>query len=98
MEKTEAATAAAPAQRAVFPPAPEPRHELPKAKAITPVNVPAIVVGAIIAAVAVLSVYYLVRGEPLLVQGEADATRFDIAARVDGRVGEVPVTRGQDVA
>jgi HlyD family secretion protein len=34
----------------------------------------------------------------LLVQGEVDATRFDIAARVDGRVGEVPVTRGQNVA
>src|SRR4029077_8615541 len=42
-------------------------------------------------------VWYLVRGQPLLVQGEVDATRFDIAARVDGRVGEVPVTRGQNV-
>jgi HlyD family secretion protein len=39
-----------------------------------------------------------VRPQPLLVQGEADATRFDIAARVDGRVAEVPVARGQDVA
>jgi hypothetical protein len=28
--------------------------------------------------------------EPLLVPGEADATRFDIAARIDGRVGEIP--------
>jgi len=36
-----------------------------------------------------------VRPEPLLVQGEVDATRFDIAARVDGRVGEIPVERGQ---
>src|SRR5262249_25970815 len=27
-----------------------------------------------------------------------DATRFDIAARVDGRVGDIPVQRGQDVA
>ena len=44
-----------------------------------------------------LSIYYLVRGQPLLVQGEVDATRFDIAARVDGRVGEVPVVRGQNV-
>ena len=35
---------------------------------------------------------------PLLVQGEVDATRFDIAARVDGRVAEIPVARGQDVA
>jgi HlyD family secretion protein len=32
------------------------------------------------------------------VQGEVDATRFDIAARVDGRVGEIPVTRGENVA
>ncbi len=48
--------------------------------------------------VAALSIWYLVRPQPLLVQGEVDATRFDIAARVDGRVGEVPVIRGQDVA
>jgi HlyD family secretion protein len=40
----------------------------------------------------------IVRGEPLLVQGEVDATRFDIAARVDGRVGEIPVSRGENVA
>jgi HlyD family secretion protein len=44
----------------------------------------------VVAAVATLSLWYLVRPEPLLVQGEADATRFDIAARVDGRVGETP--------
>ena len=31
-------------------------------------------------------------------QGEVDATRLDIAARVDGRVAEIPVVRGQDVA
>jgi HlyD family secretion protein len=51
----------------------------------------------VIAAVAALSIWLLVRGEPLLVQGEVDATRLDIAARVDGRVGEVPVVRGQNV-
>src|SRR5262249_58935449 len=33
----------------------------------------------------------------LLVHGEVDATRLDIAARVDGRVAEIPVVRGQDV-
>jgi HlyD family secretion protein len=59
---------------------------------------PAIIVGLVIAAVAALSIWYLVRPQPLLVQGEVDATRFDIAARVDGRVGEVPVERGQNVA
>ena len=54
--------------------------------------------GLVVAAVASLSISYLVRGEPLLVQGEVDATRLDIAARVDGRVAEIPVERGQDVA
>src|SRR4029453_8723466 len=29
--------------------------------------------------------------------GEVDATRLDIAARVDGRVAEIPVVRGQNV-
>jgi HlyD family secretion protein len=68
-----------------------------KAKTAASANIPAIIVGVVIAAVASLSIYYLVRGQPLLVQGEVDATRFDIAARVDGRVGEVPVARGQNV-
>jgi HlyD family secretion protein len=58
---------------------------------------PSIVVGVVAAAVAGLSIWYLVRPEPLLVQGEVDATRFDIAARVDGRVADVPVERGQNV-
>lgn len=59
---------------------------------------PSIIVGVVVAAVAALSVFYLVRPEPLLVQGEADATRFDIAARVDGRVKDIPVERGQNVS
>src|SRR5215472_2061512 len=63
-----------------------------------PARAPSIIVGLVIAAVAGLSIWYLVRPEPLLVQGEVDATRFDIAARVDGRVGEIPVERGQNVA
>jgi HlyD family secretion protein len=58
---------------------------------------PSIIVALVVVAVAGLSIWYLLRGEPLLVQGEADATRFDIAARVDGRVAEIPVERGQDV-
>ena len=57
-----------------------------------------IIVGLVIAAVAALSIWYLARPQPLLGQGEVDATRFDIAARVDGRVAEIPVVRGQDVA
>jgi len=61
-------------------------------------GVPAIIVGLVIAVIGGLSIWYLVRPVPLLVQGEVDATRLDIAARVDGRVGEIPVVRGQDVA
>jgi HlyD family secretion protein len=58
---------------------------------------PSIIVGIVAAIVVALSVFYLLRPEPLLVQGEADATRLDIAARVDGRVKEIPVQRGQNV-
>jgi HlyD family secretion protein len=78
----------------------EPVKELSEAakRAPPPSRVPSIIVGVVIAAVAGLSIWYLVRPQPLLVQGEVDATRFDIAARVDGRVGAIPVERGQDVA
>jgi HlyD family secretion protein len=58
---------------------------------------PSIIVGIVAAIVVALSLFYLLRKEPLLVQGEADATRLDIAARVDGRVKEIPVGRGQNV-
>src|SRR5207253_8841490 len=61
-------------------------------------RLPSVIVGLVIAAVTGLSIWYLVRPQPLLVQGEVDATRFDIAARVDGRVADIPVERGQDVA
>jgi HlyD family secretion protein len=44
-----------------------------------------------------LSLWYLVQPQPLIIQGEADATRIDIAARVDGRVGQRPVERGDNV-
>jgi HlyD family secretion protein len=61
-------------------------------------SVPFIIVVIVAIGVAGLSLFYLLRTEPLLVQGEADATRLDIAARVDGRVKEIPVERGQNVA
>src|SRR5262245_29335941 len=64
----------------------------------SPTRVPAIIVGVVIAVIASLSIWYLVRPVPLLVQGEVDATRLDIAARVDGRVAEIPVVRGQNIA
>src|SRR6267154_763617 len=48
----------------------------------------AIIVTLSVALIVVLSLWYAVRPQPLLVQGEADATRIDIAARVDCRVAE----------
>ncbi len=74
--------------------APDPEE---KAKAHAARRTPAIIVSAVAAVVVGLSLFYLLRPEPLLVQGEADATRLDIAARVDGRVKEIPVERGQNV-
>ena len=58
---------------------------------------PAVIVTIVIASIVGLSLWYLTRREPLLVQGEADSTRVDIAARVDGRVARLPAVRGQDV-
>ena len=75
-----------------------PPDNISKKKAPSPSRLPSIFVGVLILAVAALSIWYLVRPQPLLVQGEADATRFDIAARVDGRVAEIPAERGQNVA
>jgi HlyD family secretion protein len=74
--------------------APDPEE---KANAHAVRRTPAIIVSAVAAVVVGLSLFYLLRPEPLLVQGEADATRLDIAARVDGRVKEIPVERGQNV-
>jgi HlyD family secretion protein len=72
-------------------------EQAPKEQTPASSRVPAIIVALVVLAVAGLSIWYLLRGEPLLVQGEVDATRLDIAARVDGRVAEIPVERGQDV-
>jgi HlyD family secretion protein len=58
---------------------------------------PAIIVTIIICAIVGLSLWYLAQPQPLIIQGEADATRIDIAARVDGRVGQRPVERGDNV-
>src|SRR6201991_3925735 len=69
----------------------------PEHKPRSPTRIPSIIVGIVAAAVVGLSVFYLLRPQPLLVQGEVDATRLDIAARVDGRVKEIPVERGQNV-
>jgi HlyD family secretion protein len=70
----------------------------PMDKRPQPARAPSIIVGVVVFAIAALSIWYLVRPQPLLVQGEVDATRLDIAARIDGRVAEIPVLRGQNVA
>jgi len=57
----------------------------------------AIVLAAIVAAIVGMSAWYLSRPTPLLIQGEADSTRIDIAARVDGRISKIAVERGQNV-
>jgi HlyD family secretion protein len=94
---TEARVETASASTEATPPSSGPSHKGPATKGPAASRVPSIIVAVVIAAVATLSIYYLARGQSLLVQGEVDATRFDIAARVDGRVGEVPVERGQNV-
>ncbi len=83
-------------------PAPaEGARSAPAGKAVAPkapARGPGLIVAAVIAIIIGLSLWYLVQPQPLLIQGEADATRIDIAARVDGRVGKRPVARGDNVA
>jgi HlyD family secretion protein len=92
----ETQTKATAAETAAPSPVPEPPPKA--AQQLASYRVPSIIVAVIVVAVGALSIWYLVRPEPLLVQGEVDATRLDIAARVDGRVAEIPAVRGQDVA
>ena len=58
----------------------------------------AIVAGLLFLAIVGLAIWYLARPEPLLVQGEVESTRIDMAARVSGRLLKIAVVRGQDVA
>ena len=44
-----------------------------------------------------LSVWYLARREPLVIQGEVQCRTFDMAARVDGRAARLVVSRSEDV-
>jgi HlyD family secretion protein len=73
-------------------PAPTPPHGDTRSAVPAAILVTLIIVGII-----ALSLWYVVQPQPLLVQGEADARRIDIAARIDGRVAERPVDRGQNV-
>jgi HlyD family secretion protein len=77
-----------PAPKVGAPPSP-PTHRLqPRA----------IVAGVVFLSIIGLAIWYLARPEPLLVQGEVESTRIDIAARVSGRLAKLAVSRGQDVA
>jgi HlyD family secretion protein len=78
--------------------APESPEKAPKDRPPASSRIGLVVVAVVAAAVGGLSIWYLLRPQPLLVQGEVDATRLDIAARVDGRVADIPVMRGQNVA
>src|SRR3954454_1946511 len=71
----------------------DPQHTPPRSSPVA-----ALIVMITVIAIMGSSLWYLVQPQPLLVQGEADATRIDIAARVDGRVGRRPVSRGEDVS
>jgi len=70
-----------------------PRHTPPRNSPVA-----AFIVMITVVAIVGASLWYLIQPQPLLVQGEADATRIDIAARVDGRVGQRPVSRGDNVS
>jgi HlyD family secretion protein len=93
----ETRTEAAEAQSLAAEAAPVLRMPAPKGPPPASSRIPELIVAAVAGVIATLSIWYLLRGEPLLVQGEVDATRLDIAARVDGRVAAVPVARGQNV-
>jgi HlyD family secretion protein len=61
-------------------------------------NPRAAITAVVFLAIIGLAIWYLVRPEPLLVQGEAESTRIDIAARVSGRLAEITMARGQNIA
>ena len=56
-----------------------------------------IITAVLFIAIIGLAIWYLARPEPLLVQGEADSTRIDIAARVSGRLDQDRGGPGQNV-
>src|SRR5262245_27751705 len=74
------------------------KRPLPATKAKRSRGTPAAVLNLIVAAIVGLSAWYLTRPTPLMIQGEADSTRIDIAARVDGRLSKLLVQRGEMVA
>jgi HlyD family secretion protein len=55
------------------------------------------IVGVLFVTMIGLSIWYLTRQEPLVVQGEVQCRTFDMAARVDGRVAQIAVSRSENV-
>ena len=83
--------------RQLAPPAPT-AHQQPQRTGARTSKAPVFLLAVVVVTIAALSLWYLIRPEPLLVQGEVDATRLDIAARVDGRGAAIPVVRGENLA
>ena len=63
-----------------------------------PLNPRSVITWLIFVVIIGLAIWYLARPEPLLVQGEVESTRIDIAARVSGRLAKLAAVRGQNVA
>jgi HlyD family secretion protein len=57
-----------------------------------------VIAGLLFVAIIGLAIWYLAHREPLPVQGEAESTRIDIAARVSERLAKIAVSRGQNIA
>jgi HlyD family secretion protein len=74
------------------------KEPVPATRGKRPGVIPAVLLTLIVAAIVGLSAWYLTRPTPLMIQGEADSTRIDIAARVDGRLSKLLVQRGETVA
>ena len=69
----------------------EARTRAPVAETPTPRRSPGpvpavIIVSVLFVSMIGLSIWYLSRREPLVVQGEVQSRTFDMAARVDGRI------------
>ncbi|MBV8573493.1 MAG: biotin/lipoyl-binding protein, partial [Acetobacteraceae bacterium] len=72
--------------------------ELPARRGLRQPGPAALIIGVLFAVTIGLTIWYLTRPQALVIQGEVQSRTFDIAARVDGRIGEILVTRSQDVA
>src|SRR5215831_12321378 len=70
----------------------------PTARPRSRFNPRAAIAGVLALAIIGLAIWSLACTESLLVQGEVASTRIDLAAWVSGRLAEIAVVRGQDVA